>query len=302
MNGRGTLVLLYHRVTDLRRDPHGLAVRPDRFAMHCEILKQRCDVVRLREVNPSVRQVALTFDDGYADNAGAARSILTNAALPATFFVTVGRVGRPQEAWWDRLEQIFLECDIRASTIDVEIAGRRLWADVRSEAARERAHQAVFWRLRPLPLNEIEAVLGDIESQLAVRSFDRESHRWMTVDELRSLSTTATVDIGAHTLTHPFLPRLSAEEQWREINGSRERLEQMLGTRVSLFSYPYGGPDAVGTMTTDFVRKAGYKVACTATGGMARADCNPLLIPRNVVGDWEAERFETWLDHWLRQP
>ena len=31
----GTLVLLYHRVAQLDRDPYGLAVRPDRFAQQC---------------------------------------------------------------------------------------------------------------------------------------------------------------------------------------------------------------------------------------------------------------------------
>jgi peptidoglycan/xylan/chitin deacetylase (PgdA/CDA1 family) len=87
-------VLLYHRVTDLKHDPHGLAVRPDRFAEHCEVLRRRCDVVPLGAPMASVRQVAITFDDGYADNAGDARRILAAAGLPATFFVTVGRVGK----------------------------------------------------------------------------------------------------------------------------------------------------------------------------------------------------------------
>ena len=299
MSAGGTVVLLYHRVAHLRRDPHGLAVRPEHFAQHCEILKQRCDVVRLGEANRSRLQVAITFDDGYVDNAGAARNILAGAGLPATFFVTVGRVGRRDQAWWDRLEQIFLDSDFSSSTIDIEIAGRRLRADLRSPAARERAHLAVFWRLRSLPSAAIESALAEAERQLGVRSVDRETHRWMTVAELHALSESNDVDIGAHTVTHPFLPSMPVEQRWREIHGSRESLEELLGTRTTLFSYPYGGPDAVDSVTTELVRKAGYTIACTTTGGVARADCDPLMIPRNVVGDWDAERFETWLNHWL---
>ena len=302
MSAGGTLVLLYHRVADLRRDPHALAVRPDHFAEHCEILKQRCEVVRLCQANPSMPQVAITFDDGYVDNAGAARDILTAANLPATFFVTAGRVGRPGQAWWDRLAQIFLESDTTASTLDVEIRRRRVWADIRSPAARERAHLAVFWRLRSLPQAEIESALTEIETQLGVRSFDRETHRWMTVPELRALGDNDNFDIGAHTLTHPFLPSISIDQQWQEIHGSREAVEALLGTRTTLFSYPFGGPDAISASSMELVRKAGYTMACTTTGGIARADCNQLLIPRNVVGDWEAERFASWLNDWLRQP
>jgi peptidoglycan/xylan/chitin deacetylase (PgdA/CDA1 family) len=295
----GTLVLLYHRVAHLQHDPHGLAVRPDRFAQHCEILRRRCEVVPLREANRSVRQVAITFDDGYADNAGEARSTLAAAGLPAMFFITVGRVGERAEVWWDRLEQILLEGTTAASTIEIEIGGRPLWIDIRSPSARERAHQALFWRLRPMRPAVIESVLANLEELLGIRTVDRETYRWMTAAELRALSASDGVEIGAHTLTHPFLAALEPEEQWREIEGSRRALETLLETPATVFAYPYGGRDAFSPVTTQLIRDVGYTMACTTAGGIARADCDPLQIPRNVVGDWDAERFEEWLDRWL---
>ena len=298
MSVGGTLVLLYHRVTRLERDPHGLAVHPDRFAQHCEILQRRFSTVALSDWNRSGRHVAITFDDGYADNALEARSILAAAGLPATFFITVGPLGGRKEAWWDRLEQILLGADTAAAAVDIEIAGRPLWADVRSPAARERAHLALFWRMRSLRLAEIESALSALAMQLGTRSIDRQTHRWMSVDELRELSASDGIDIGAHTITHPFLATLDADDQWQEIEGSRQTLEGLLDRPTSLFSYPYGGPDALNEVTTGLVRKAGYTVACTATGGIARPDCDPLRIPRNVVGDWDADRFACWLDRW----
>jgi peptidoglycan/xylan/chitin deacetylase (PgdA/CDA1 family) len=98
VNAGGTLVLLYHRVARLERDPHGLAVRPDRFAQHCEILQRRFSTIPLSDWNRSGRHVAITFDDGYADNALEARGILAAAGLPATFFITVGPLGERREA------------------------------------------------------------------------------------------------------------------------------------------------------------------------------------------------------------
>jgi len=295
----GTLVLLYHRVAHLERDPHGLAVRPDRFAEHCEVLRRRCTVVPLAQSDRTRREVAITFDDGYADNAGDARRILAAAGLSATFFVTAGRVGRDQEAWWDRLENTLLGCDTGADTLELEIDGRRFWADIRSTPARQRAHLALFWRLRPMRLATLELVLTELQAQLGVHPADRQTHRWMTAEELRALSTSDGLEIGAHTLTHPFLPTLDPAEQWQEIDGSRASLQQLLGVQPRLFSYPYGGPDAFGPATAALVRDAGYTMACTATGGLARAGCDLVQIPRNVVGDWSAERFEQWLDGWL---
>jgi peptidoglycan/xylan/chitin deacetylase (PgdA/CDA1 family) len=110
------------------------------------------------------------------------------------------------------------------------------------------------------------------------------------------------MEIGAHTFTHPFLATLDAEEQWQEIDGSRQSLERLLQRSVDFFSYPYGGHDAFDAATVQLVRNARYTMACTTTGGIAGADCDPLQIPRNVVGDWDAERFEGWLDRWLTAP
>ena len=298
---QGTLVLLYHRVTQLDRDPYEFAVRPDRFAQHCDVLRRRCDVVPLRDANGTRPQVAITFDDGYVDNRREACDILAAAGLPATFFITAGRLGQRAEVWWDRLEQIVMGCEPAGGYIDVEIEGQRLWADTRSPAARGRAHFALYWRLRRLRPAVIESILTQLEVQFGIQTVDRETHRWMTGEELRALAATTGVDVGAHTLTHPLLAALPAMEQRKEIDGSRDLLERLLETRVTLFSYPFGGHDALDSMTTQLVRESGYTLACTGTGGLAHRDHYPFLVPRNVVGDWDADTFGQWLDRWLER-
>lgn len=295
----GTLVLLYHRVARLDRDPYRFAVRPDRFAQHCDILRRHYDVVPLRDAHGSARQVAITFDDGYADNSQQAGAIVAGAGLSATFFITAGRLGQHAEVWWDRLEQIVTRCSPVGGHIDIEIGGRRLWADMRSAIARTRAHFALYWRLRPLPPHVIESLLVQLQSQLNILAVDRETHRWMNAEELRALSATPGVDIGAHTLSHPFLASLPPEEQRYELEGGRQRLEELLGKRVSLFSYPYGADGAFDAVTVKLVREAGYARACTGMGGLAHPDDTPLLIPRNVVGDWDGPTFEQWLNRWF---
>jgi peptidoglycan/xylan/chitin deacetylase (PgdA/CDA1 family) len=299
LNDGGILVLLYHRVAQLERDPYGLAVRPDRFAQHCEILRQRCDVVPLTEAAGDRRQVVITFDDGYADNAHVARPILEDAGLPATFFIAVGRLGSHNEFWSDRLEQLILGQEPGVPNIEVELAGRHLWADIRSPSARQRTHWALYWRLRPLSPPAIHQTLAQVERQLGVASVARATHRMMTVDELLELSSSGLVDIGAHTLNHPFLATLPKEEQRNEIVGSRRRLESLLDAPVRSFSYPYGGPGSFNEVTTSLVREAGYSAACTVTGGLARPGSDPFLIPRNAVGDWNADTFDRWLNRWL---
>ncbi|NNE09027.1 MAG: polysaccharide deacetylase family protein [Gemmatimonadetes bacterium] len=65
----------------------------------------------------------------------------------------------------------------------------------------------------------------------------------MTWDEIRAIRS-AGVDIGAHTMSHPRLPRLTdPRELEREIVGSRDAIRAELGEEIPLFSYPYGEYD-----------------------------------------------------------
>ena len=170
-----------------------------------------------------------------------------------------------------------------ADALEIDVAGRPLWVDLRSRAARDRAHWALFWRLRPLPPEIVESVLASLAQQLQSPAGDRDTHRWMTADELRLLSGSPGVDMAAHTLTHPLLASMPPERQRREIEGSRQLLEQLLGAAPTLFSYPHGSADAFSDVTVQLVRDAGYQIGCTAIGGIRRAGSD---VPRPQKRRW----------------
>jgi peptidoglycan/xylan/chitin deacetylase (PgdA/CDA1 family) len=63
--------------------------------------------------------------------------------------------------------------------------------------------------------------------------------RWI---DLRELARDG-VELGAHSRTHPFLPRLSDEDLVEEMEGSARVIEAETGIRPRSFSYPYGAHD-----------------------------------------------------------
>jgi peptidoglycan/xylan/chitin deacetylase (PgdA/CDA1 family) len=62
----------------------------------------------------------------------------------------------------------------------------------------------------------------------------------LTWEEIAAMQQ-AGMRFGAHSLTHQWLTRLSADEARREIVASRSELEAHLGVPVTVFAYPYGG-------------------------------------------------------------
>jgi peptidoglycan/xylan/chitin deacetylase (PgdA/CDA1 family) len=116
------LVLLYHRVAEVERDPQLLCVSPKHFAEHLEVLRGR-RVIPLdwmaevfayegcasRRIKPPHFPVSITFDDGYADNLQHATPILEKYDAPATVFVASGFVGRREEFFWDELDRLLLQ-------------------------------------------------------------------------------------------------------------------------------------------------------------------------------------------------
>jgi peptidoglycan/xylan/chitin deacetylase (PgdA/CDA1 family) len=301
-----TIILAYHRVARVTRDPHLLCVDPDLFANQMDHLRRHFDIVPLADLKQrsSRQRVVITFDDGYADNASVAKSILDGMSVPATFFVTAGMVGAKREFWWDRLEALLLSSSLDREYLEVELDDRRTTMDVRCDQARERAHKTLHARLRRLPVREIERLLDDLTNELNIPTGDRETHRVMNEQELVSLSSSHLFEVGAHTVSHPLLSAQALEEQRREISDSRSILENLTRLRVRAFSYPFGGREAFSRATIRLVEQAGYTFACTGlSGGVSHRP--PLLrlpllrLPRNFVRNWHRSEFANWLSRLL---
>ncbi|HZR16985.1 MAG TPA: polysaccharide deacetylase family protein [Verrucomicrobiae bacterium] len=84
-------------------------------------------------------------------------------------------------------------------------------------------------------------------------------------------------EIGSHTLTHPFLTRLTPDRAREEISASRKKLEDLFGRPVEHFCYPYGDWNPA---VRDLVGESGYKTACTTDTGINQATDSPYSLKR----------------------
>jgi peptidoglycan/xylan/chitin deacetylase (PgdA/CDA1 family) len=99
----------------------------------------------------------------------------------------------------------------------------------------------------------------------------------------------AGIEVGAHSVSHARLPRLTDEELAREVSGAADRLDAAGLPRPRAFSYPYGEHDA---RVRKAVGDAGYAVAFTVQPGMAGPRDDRLALPRvEVLASDRAGRF-----------
>lgn len=101
-------ILLYHRIADVKDDPHLLTVSVRNFNDQIDWLSRNFQVIPLLKLVSQIKSnalnskaVCITFDDGYADNFYNALPILKKYEVPATIFVTSGMIGKKIPFYWD---------------------------------------------------------------------------------------------------------------------------------------------------------------------------------------------------------
>ena len=301
--GCAGVILVYHSVAALDWDPFGIAVSPEQFDAHMEILSRRFAPQSLGQLCAGLhraelpqRPVVVTFDDGYANNLSAAQPSLAAHQIPATLFLATGYVGEQREFWWDELERLVRGgCGAGGDpTLELRVSGASLRCSMRDESVATH----LLWRwLHQRPAGEIEAGLQQVRRWAGVQAAPapRESHRPMTLDEVRELDRSG-VEIAAHTRTHPRLGAQEETVQRDEIGGSRADLEAWLGKRTVSFAYPYGNPATDYTRTSvELVRELGFERAVSTSAELARPSSSRYALPRYFVTTRAPAEFERWL-------
>src|ERR671912_1837193 len=176
--GQRVLILLYHRVAELRLDPWFLSVTPRNFAEHLEVLQRYAHPISLQRLFQGLlegglpeRAVAVTFDDGYADNLHDAKPLLARYEVPATVFLATGFIGQKREFWWDELDRLLLQPGTLPERVRLRVDGEtyewelgeaaeytredfqchRGWkAWTESQTPRQQLYTALYDLLRPL--------------------------------------------------------------------------------------------------------------------------------------------------------
>lgn len=163
MGGHG-VVVLFHRIDD-RLIGNPISMSTHSFDAYCRFFRRYFNVIPFSEMVSRLERgqsvagtLAITFDDGYRDNAHAAAPILRQYQLPACFFIATDFIDTDIIPWWDR------EWGIRSEWMSWDDV-RRLCADGFEIGAHTRTH---------VDLGVVQGEAAEEEIAGSVRRLERE--------------------------------------------------------------------------------------------------------------------------------
>lgn len=289
-NGRLS-ILIFHRVLPEIDPLFPAEIHAARFEKICCWLRQWFCVIplhegvrRLRDGTLPARALAITFDDGYADNHDIALPILMKHQLPATFFIATG----------------FMEGGCMWNDVVIEAIRRSRHSKITLEGLLPGEHALVtttdrrvlMSRLVPLlkhlPLADRLHWAGTVALACGVSP---NAALMMSPAQVRTLHQNG-MEIGAHTVNHPILAVLGDDAAHCEIAESKIYLESLIDAPVPLFAYPNGRPGSdYSSRSVHLVRRCGFEAAVSTSWGAARRGADLFQLPRFTPWDFSRMRF-----------
>lgn len=296
--GNRVCIVNYHRILEAA-DPL-LVSDPDvaTFRWQMKVLADCFNVLTLDAALAGLasgklppRAVCITFDDGYRSTHDLALPILRQFNLPATVFVATGFVGEGN-MWNDRiLESVRI---MKEQQLDLSEFGLGSFA-LDSVGAKLHSVERLTEGAKYLPPPGRQALIEHLDALAKI-----ESHGLMVTDDMIRALAAHGVEIGAHTISHPILTKLSDKDALYEMAESKRELEAIIKRPVRYFAYPNGkvGMD-FDERHVAMARQAGFAAAFTTAMGAARASDDLFALPRSRPWDNSPPLFALRLLRWL---
>ena len=250
-------------------------------------LKNNYDILSLDDAAALIRNgqgfrrpsVVLTIDDGYRDNYTLAYPIIRKHDLPVTIYLTAGMIGGEKGLWLDEIEYALRSTGCDAFSLEKVLGEERI--DISTHERKKAAEKKLYGALvkkgereRKYALRAMFAALDVPEPSASGR--ERIMMNWEEVNEMASNS----VNFGAHTVSHPFLPAMMLEEAKREIRDSKRIIEENTGKTVKHFAIPNGKEDDFSPELAEVCKEVGFDTVVTTEPGIVNGSADPYSLTR----------------------
>jgi len=280
ITGRKHVILGFHRICSNGLPVNSFDTCPTiELKLFREILiyvKQHYNILPLSEFY-KIRDLdkplaAITFDDGWRDNYDLAFPVLQGLKVPATIFVTTGKIGTDEPFWQQMLGKTFKEFMGMGKSREQENFKKLLGIEEKvvltQDFLEKTTHQ---WKsLSSADLKEKVDLLRNY-----CKDF-RGTRCFLNIEEIQEMLRFG-IEFGTHSINHLILSKEPDAIVETELSGSKKTLEKVVGKLVDMLAYPDGG---LNDRVVEIARDLGYKVGCTTKAGYACKRDDPMRLPR----------------------
>lgn len=288
------VVLMLHRVVADEHSaelPHRrpLCVGRESFGHLLRWLRRHFDCVPLEHLllYPSSERprLALTFDDGWRDNAEQAFPLLERHEMPASIFLSTDFIGTPHAFWWEAIgETLWQQPDSAAGRqlqAQLRVLGVVLPASLKQPgASASRSHELglLLQRLKTLAPETLQMLADSCPRDQAPHSLD-----WAQV---KRMERSGLVRFGPHGASHGILTQLDGPTLRADLARSHACLQHYCRVPLPVYCYPNGDHNAA---VREAVAELGYRYALSTAPGLIEPESNqPLALPRIDVSQTSA--------------
>ncbi len=302
----GMILTLHHVNPDPvpRFSPNAhLTIHPEFLRSVIKLLQRRdIEIISLDEACERIRSplahkgrfAVFTFDDGYQDTLNHAVPVMKKFDLPYTVYLAPGLIEGTADLWWEAIEALVRQQD----RIALQMVGSR-HGPVELDCSTHLDKMESFKFLLKYLTNDVP----EIDQTRVVRELcwlykidldNMNKDQIMSWEQVHRLMEDPECSIGAHTLNHRALARLSTEQARDEVTRGAAILASELGVRAQHFAFPYGYRSAASTRDFNMMGDLGFKTAVTTRGGMlfpAHQDHMTALPRISINGLYQKMRY-----------
>lgn len=295
LRGAGLILMLHRVLPDDRAAalPHRneLCVGPQAFERLLRWLRQHFDCLPLLDLlqghgSGKRPRVALTFDDGWRDNALHAFPLLQRYEMPASIFLSTDFIGSRQRFWWESLGETLWGSHgepARHQMIEkLRRVGRPLPAAYfmhDAPRARSLALAHYLQSLKSLAPQALHLLTDACPAESLPQALD-----W---HQVRQLEDSGLISFGPHGASHALLPGLDDHRLEDEISRSHHALAAGCRNPLPVYCYPNGDHDLRVRQRLAAHR---YPWALSTRAGLCQSSDDPLALPRIGVSQRNASR------------
>lgn len=238
-----------------------------------ESLNKNYNIIRAEELENYYYNIGsltnachITFDDGHASFYNNALPLIKKHKIPVSIYVSPSITMQKKNFWFQEIS------GYRKEKL-IEIVNRLIKSDK---------------KIRPLSIMTYFKTLQLDMIWEIIKIYQKETNTPpkppmnMTIDQLKEVSDSGLVEIGAHTLNHPILKNEDLDFMTNEIECSIDYLSDILNSKIKYFAYPNGryGVD-FGDREIDALKNKGIKLAFSTDKEIISNQNSPFIIPRN---------------------